>query len=65
MDNSKLILQLPILDDDSTAEIYEFLQDCMRVFESHYGSQLNVYYSEEYSHDLQGDQRVFDDKIPF
>lgn len=59
------VLQLPILDDDHAASIYEFLQDCMQIFETHYGSQLNAYYSEEYSDALQGDQRFFDDEIPF
>lgn len=59
------ILHWPALDDDSADAVYEFLQDCMRSFESHYGTQLNAYYAEEYGNNLQGEQRGFDDNIPF
>lgn len=65
MGNLNYILHWPILDDESTAQIYELLQDLMRAFESHYGAQLNAYYCDIYADDTQGDQRFFDDEIPF
>ena len=65
MDNSKFIVQMPILDEDAAAQVYEFLQEMIRVYESHYGAQLNAYYADAYTNDTQGDQRNLDDEIPF
>lgn len=65
MGSLDFILHWPILDDDSAAAVYEFLQDGMRSFESHYGAQLNAYYCDAYADNMQSDQRSFNDDIPF
>ena len=65
MGSLDFILHWLILEDDSCAQMYEFLQELMRAFESHYGAQLNAYYCEAYSDDMQGDQRNLNDEIPF
>ena len=65
MDNLDFTLQWPMLEDDSCAQVYELLQNLIRAFEYHYGAQLNAYYSDVYADNTQGDQRFFDDEIPF
>ena len=68
MDNVTLIIDAPILDDESAANVYQFLQDLTLAFESHYYKQLvrhsrnqepNCYDNEP------GEQPFFDDEIPF
>lgn len=73
MDNPVLIVEAPILHDESVSNVYEFLQNLMLAFESHYYVQLvrhahsvNQPSCNDYqSNDTQGDQRSFDDEIPF
>lgn len=72
MDNPKLIVEAPILDDESAVKIFDFLYDLTLSFESCYYKQLlrRSQYCDppdgpDYLNDTQGDQRFFDDEIPF
>lgn len=72
VDNPVLIIDAPILDDESIAKVYEFLQNLTFAFDAHYYNQLRRCSrtktqsdSHTYLNDIQGDQRSLDDEIPF
>jgi hypothetical protein len=64
VDNPVLIVEAPILDDESISKIYEFLQNLTFAFDAHYYKQLRRYDRSKDSldgpaflRDIQGDQR--------
>ena len=76
MDNPALVIEAPILDDESINKVYEFLQNLTFAFDAHYYYQLRRYSRAKESPDcpdyllsLQDDQRSFEyffsDEIPF
>ena len=72
MDNPVLIIEAPILDDESVVKIYDFLQNLIFAFDAHYYVQLQRYSRKvnqpdgpDYLNDIQGDHGFYDDEIPF
>lgn len=68
MDNPVLMIDAPILDDESAANVYQFLQDLTLAFESQYYNQLkrfNKNNNVDWHDDKQGEQLFFDDDVPF
>jgi len=64
VDNPVLIVEAPILDDESITKIYEFLQNLTFAFNAHYYKQLRRYDRSkdspdgpDFLHGIQGDQR--------
>lgn len=68
MDSPVLIVEAPILDDESAANAYEFLQNLMLAFDAHYYPQLQRHFLavNQPNRHKQADQCSFDDdEIPF
>ena len=68
VDNPVLMIDAPILDDESAANVYQFLQDLTLAFESQYYNQLkrfNKNNNVDWHDDKQGEQLFFDDDVPF
>ena len=68
MDKPMLIVEVPVLDDQSATYVYQFLQDLTLAFESCYYKQLVRYRRNcecDYDQDMQDGQPFFDDEIPF
>ena len=76
MDNPMLVVEAPILDDETAVKVFRFLQRLTDTFEANYYTQLerhyrkykDFYYSsrcDKYINEAYGDQRVFDDDTTF
>ncbi len=69
MDSPVLIVEAPLLDDESTKNVYAFLQNLTLAFESHYYPQLvrgcRTNNTDHVIDDAQGDQPFIDDDPPF
>ena len=76
MDNPVLVVEAPILDDETAVKVFRFLQRLTDTFEANYYAQLEKYYrkyndfyytsrSDKHINEAYGDQRGFDDEIPF
>ena len=76
VDNPVLVVEAPILDDETAVKVFGFLQRLTDTFEANYYTQMERYYqkynnlhyasrSDKHINETHGDQRVFDDEIPF
>ncbi|OGT44748.1 MAG: hypothetical protein A3E82_01125 [Gammaproteobacteria bacterium RIFCSPHIGHO2_12_FULL_38_11] len=76
MDNPMLVIEAPNLDDETAVKVFGFLQRLADTFEANYYTQMERYYrkynnlhyahsSNEHINEASGDQRGFDDEIPF
>lgn len=76
MDNPMLVVEAPNLDDETAVKVLGFLQRLTDTFEANYYTQLERYYrkyndlhyarsSDPGIDETTGDQRGFDDEIPF
>jgi hypothetical protein len=76
VDNPVLVVEAPILNDETAVKVFRFLQRLADTFEVNYYTQLERYYrknndfyyvsrSDHHINEAHGDQRVFDDEIPF
>lgn len=76
MDNPVLVVPAPNLDDETAVKVFGFLQRLTDAFEANYYTQLERYYrkynnrhyarsSDQHINEAYGDQRGFDDEIPF
>ena len=45
-DSYPIEICLPPISDDAVVEIYDFLNDFLRLFESHYGAQIHRFYED-------------------
>ena len=45
-DSCPVEICLPPISDEAVVEIYDFLSDFLRLFESHYGGQLHRFYED-------------------
>lgn len=43
-DSYPVEIRLPPISDEAVVEIYDFLNDFLRLFESHYGAQIHRFY---------------------
>ena len=76
MDNPVLVVEAPDLDDETAVKVFGFLQRLADTFEANYYTQMkryyqkynNLHYAKISGQDIDevcGDQRGFDDEIPF
>jgi hypothetical protein len=76
VDNPVLVVEAPILDDETAVKVFRFLQRLTDTFEANYYTQMERYYrkyndfnytshSDNHINEAYGDQRGFDDEIPF
>ncbi len=45
-DSHPIEICLPPISDEAVVEIYDFLNDFLRLFESHYGAQIHRFYED-------------------
>lgn len=45
-DSYPVKIRLPPISDEAVVEIYDFLTDFLRLFESHYGAQIHRFYED-------------------
>jgi hypothetical protein len=76
VDNPILVVEAPILDDETAVKVFGFLQRLTDTFEANYYAQIERYYkkynglhyartSDSDMNEPSGDQRGFDDEISF
>ncbi len=65
-DHHRPSISLPSLSDEAAVEVLDFLLDFLRLFESHYGSQIHRYYEDRsYNNRLQPVSPLQTDEPPF
>lgn len=58
MDKPIFMIEAPILDPDSATNVYQFLQDLILAFETHYYKQLK-YYSQNNNVEKEYEEKPF------
>ena len=67
-DSVPVQIRLPPISDEAVVEIYDFLCDFLRLFESHYGGQIHRFYEDRSFDNLvhrDSHSRPPDDDPPF
>lgn len=65
-DHHRRSISLPSLSDEAVVEVLDFLLDFLRLFESHYGSQIHRHYQDRSYHNrIQPDLPLQTDEPPF
>lgn len=65
MDKPIFMIEAPILDPDSATNVYQFLQDLILAFETHYYNQLRCYSQNNNVEEERVEKPFFDDDMPF
>lgn len=65
MDKPIFMIEAPILDPDSATNSYQFLQDLILAFETHYYHQLKDYRKRHNVKDELLEKPFLDDDMPF
>jgi hypothetical protein len=67
-DSTPVKIRLPPLSDEAVVEIFDFLGDFLRLFETHYGGQIHRFYEDRSFNNLvhpDPSSQTPDDDPPF